>query len=90
MSVAGRTHWSSRDCWDIGLLVDCRLRVHALLRPDVSQLWVVRGLHEILRRLRRPREVTDEVQMLTIVRRNREGLLHQAVWFIPVSVRAAV
>ena len=52
VSVARRAHRASRNRWDAALLVDGRLRVHALLWPDVPKLRVVGRLYKARRRLR--------------------------------------
>jgi len=49
VGVTRRAHRTLCDCRDRALLVNSRLRIHALLRSDVSKLWVVGGLDEILR-----------------------------------------
>ena len=67
MSVAWRAHGSTGDSRDGALLVNSGFRVHALLGSDVAKLWVVGGLHEMLRLLRRARVVADKVQVLAIV-----------------------
>jgi hypothetical protein len=67
VSVARRAHGSTSDGRNGALLVNSRFRVHALLGADVAKLWVVGGLHEMLRLLRRARVVADKVQVLAIV-----------------------
>lgn len=36
VGITRRAHWTLRDRRDRALLVNSRLRIHALLRPDVS------------------------------------------------------
>lgn len=79
-------HGTSRDCWNIGLLVDRRLWIHALLRADVTQGWVLRRLHEGLRRGARARVVADQVEVLSLRGGDAERLLHQTVGLVAIAV----
>lgn len=66
--VAWRAHWAASYSRNTALLVNSRLWIHALLWPDVTQLRIVGRLLEALCSPSRPREVADEVQVLSIVR----------------------
>ena len=48
------------------MLVDCRFRVHAFLRTDVSQLGIGRWAIQLLRGRMSPRVIADEMQVIPV------------------------
>jgi hypothetical protein len=90
VGVARGAHRPTSDGRNSTLLVDSRFRVHALFWADVAKLRVIGWLHEMLGLLRRAGVVADEMQVLTVVRRDRERLLHQTIRLVTVAIRSAV
>lgn len=90
MSVARGAHRSSCDCGNIALFMNGRFGIHALFRPNVPKLRIVCRMHEVLRVGGGSREVTDEVQVLSVVGCDGEGLLHQAIRLVSVAIRSSV
>lgn len=90
VSVARRAHRSASNGRNGALLVNSRLRVHALFRANVAKLGVVRRLHEVLRLLGRARVIADEVQVLAVVGGDRERLLHETIRLVAVAVGSTI
>ena len=65
-------------------LVDCGLWIHVLWGSDVSQLGVVAGLGEVVGV--GARVVADEVEVLSALSGDAEGLLHQTVGLVAVAI----
>jgi hypothetical protein len=79
-------HWPTSDCGRGLGLGDCRLRVHVLRRPDVSQLRVVGRLRKVVGV--GARVVADEVEVLAAGGCDAERLLHKTVRFVAVPIWA--
>jgi hypothetical protein len=83
-------HGSSGHHWQVLLIVHSRLRVQTFLWSNMSESGVSRWLLEVGSGWVRARVVADQVEVLACRCGDTEGLLHETVGLIPVSIGAFV
>lgn len=83
-------HRTPSNDWEVLLVIDGGLWVQTLLRSYLLQSGVGGGLLQVCRRGMGSRVVADQMKMLASGSGDTEGLLHQTVRFISITIRAFV